>query len=476
MNTTKIIRSLYINTMVNNYILAIKDDNDVILGSYILHEPDLEVMPLLKVLFKNNNNNTLDLFPIVKNIIKDNCSPFLDCSLITPYHINSSFKIILDYLYNVESTNENYFDEDVTNDEGNDKTSHDDNDVTSHSNYHHNNKYNLVFFLMDMLCIQPLWFIHDVVIHDMDIIYPDEDIESFIDNEVSMYKETGKSLLVYSNDETASLKENGLYALSFMSDWIKVWSSLYDMINIENGQTFSIGYPELQNVHLDNYAIICKGEIFIIHNTILGENKLNNNFKNNDQGKYDTRIAKYFEIEEDKILPKVINSVICSVNDWTYWEAERNAEYKCAQYWVLELIGSNDNCYTDYLDGSIFIGACESVEYNVNDVIYDFYYDEPKNANEKSIFLDHILSSIIKTFEFNDDKCDNIDKIISQLNRIEVKDIVRRLYFIVHHIIERFIIPSQLEQVVIVKRNIKYIVECLRKKGYFYYAFGLHNT
>lgn len=465
MNTTKIIRSLYINKLVNNYILAIKDDNDVTVGSYILHEPDLEVMSLLKVLFKNNNNNTIDLFPVVKNIIKDNCSPFLDCSLITPHHINSSFKIILDYLYDVERTNENYFDGDVSDNE--------DNDVTSPSNYHHNNKYNLVFFLIDMLCMQPIWFIHNVVIQDMDIIYHNENIESFIDDEVCMYKETGKSSLVYSNDETASLKENGLYALSFISDWIKVWSSLYDLINIEDGKTFLIGYSELQNVHLDNYAIICKGEIFIIHNTILGVNKLNNNFKNNDQGKYDTRIAKYFEIEEDKILPKVINSVICSVNDWTYREASCDADYSCAQYWVLELIGSNDNCYTDYLDGGIFMGACDSVEYNRDDVIYDLYYDEPKTSSEKSIFLDHILSSVINTFEFNDDNCDNIDKVISQMNKIEVKSIVRRLYFIVNHIIKRWITPALLKQVLIVEHNIKHIIECLRKRGYFYYAFGL---
>lgn len=105
----QIFKSLYTNLYVNNYnVVCVNEDYEnepyymELVGTFILHEPDLDVIPFLHRVSEYGKNESINLYRLLKQLSQD--IPYIR-DILTPQNVSICFQEILTMLYsNITST------------------------------------------------------------------------------------------------------------------------------------------------------------------------------------------------------------------------------------------------------------------------------------------------------------------------------------------------------------------------------------
>lgn len=321
---------LYNDTYINNYTVNINDPKDNrTIKSFILHEPTLEAIPLLKGIFKNNvdlcedknitNNPSIDLYAIIMKYAL--VTPMFDFTYITPLQLSAVFTDILQYIYSSYCSSNKYKQK-----ENQFKIS----DVFDCNEHKHKSGFvsietdidkllyvlndynitdNILFFVVDILCID-LIFLCDKIL-DIHGLYEGQYEEKY--DITDLYNIPIKEMHTF--NDFMFIKSMGLYVMSALHEYSisSPWNNKYF---IEGGKLFC-------NKHIENYALIKNDNIILIHNVLIAD-EIEPLYVINVNGYCDARIKKYHEIKDNTDCCDVHVDIIKSIIKMLYGFASNN--------------------------------------------------------------------------------------------------------------------------------------------------------
>ena len=395
----------YVNRIVDNYTLTIED-----IGTYTLHEPDLDAMPFLDRLYKENDS-PINLYSILKTRVFSE-TPL--SKVITPYDVNECFKIILCILYdNIVSSPtylkyEGQYLTDVidptllvdkeqadlsTVQETKGKANYikifdaDKNliEVPNISNI----RYDILYFMVHILeieyCNLFIGYVDEKLIHEFFKTAPQERhcVEDIHPN-------------VYNSEQITYLRSIGLYTIAGISEATK-FDQDHDFTwgqEQYNCYVPPIGHYQLFNHHLENYIFVIDDRIIVAHDKLF-DPVTRLLFKEN-KGEYDVEISRYYKVD---VNPDILLRTLDKLHNPKFADGEDGKIESSEIYWCLRDLKLDSSEVSTYLISRLIysIRGCypEGEEESTN----HFHSEKTQNAFT-------ILSTVNFLGELNSERSD----------------------------------------------------------------------
>ena len=331
----QIFKSLYTNLYVNNYnVVCVNEDyeNEPYYMEFILHEPDLDVIPFLQRVSEYGKNESINLYRLLKQLAQD--IPYIR-DILTPQNVSICFQEILTMLYSNTTFTFKYINrllmyEKVTpllekpiytTTRGKKVYRKKITEPIKYVNENivqintengrilvpnvHNQNYDIFYFMVDVLGVDKTRLssfelkrnITDYVIDILDL-YP-----TLFNN--------------YTFNNIQSLKEQGLYAIAVIAEYFKLFfiQIVRNEITIIPNVT-AIGSSSLMNVELYNLGIVDnENTVHIIHDKLLNEDIIRTLFISNDDDVYDDDEDDIMGYYNTNVEGKWMNGIVDIMNN-----------------------------------------------------------------------------------------------------------------------------------------------------------------
>ena len=383
----QIFKSLYTNRYVNNFnVVIVNEDYEnepyymELIGKFILHEPDFDVIPVLQKVSEYGKDESINLYLLLKQLAQD--IPYIR-AILTPQNVSICFQEILTMLYSNKTfafryTNQLLKDEKVTplieqkqiprSNTARGKNVYrkkiiepieyvNENIVRVNTENGriivpnvHNQNYDIFYFMVDVLGVDKIRLSSYELKHN---------ITDYIIHILNLYPTLFNN---YTFNDIQYLKEQGLYATAVIAEYFKLFSIQEKGNSITIIPTITaIGSSSLMSKELYNLGIVDnENTVHIIHDKLLNRETVQSYFINTSD--FDV----YDENGNEMMVMGYYNT---------------NIESK----WVLGIIDIMNNSYnSDYIK-----------TYPQEDLghiywkLIDIHFEETKSFNDLVVFLEN---------------------------------------------------------------------------------------